>query len=481
MLYHRLRHFIFMQMDLLQKFQEHWQKQFCHLSTNNCQLLLAVSGGVDSVVLVDLVSKSGFDFEIAHCNFQLRGGESERDEIFVRSLGEKYGKEVLVTRFDTKEYAVDNKHSIQEAARELRYSWFKEIVNRWQMSDVREKSKSDNCLRTSVIYTATAHHADDNLETMLMYFFRGTGIKGLSGIEPMQKERALIRPLLPFRKVELLAYANANGLAFVEDSSNASDKYTRNFFRNQLIPQIKEVYPQVEENLLHNMERFREVAKLYRQSVQQHLKKLVEQRGAEVHIPALKWKKISPIHTLSWELIKQYGFTAAQTEEVIKLLDAGNGSYIASPSHRIIHNRNWMIISPKATETSQHILIEAGTEEVVFQEGSLQVLPIQNSSRELGIKIQNNESEAFLNLENIQFPLFLRRYQQGDYFYPLGMQKKKKISRFLIDLKLSKTEKEKVWVLESNKRIAWVVGYRIDDRFKLTAHTATALHISYLK
>jgi tRNA(Ile)-lysidine synthase len=464
-------------MDLLQKFRHHWQKQFCHLSPANCQLLLAVSGGVDSVVLVDLVAKSGFTFEIAHCNFQLRGGESERDEIFVRSLGDKYGKEVLVKRFDTKEYAADNKCSIQEAARDLRYGWFKEIVDRWQMTEDRGHNNSVICHLPSAIYTATAHHADDNLETMLMYFFRGTGIKGLSGIEPMQKKRALIRPLLPFRKAELLEYANANGLEFVEDSSNASDKYTRNFFRNQLIPQIKEVFPQVEENLLNNMERFREVAELYQQSVQQQLKKLVEQKGVEVHIPVLKWKKANPIHTISWELIKPYGFTAAQTEEVIKLLDAGNGSYIASPSHRIIHNRNWMIISPNATETAQHILIEEGQEKLVFEQGTLRVLEIQNSK----LKIQNSDSEVLLDMENIQFPLLLRRYKQGDYFYPLGMQKKKKITRFLIDQKLSKTEKEKVWVLESNKKIAWVVGYRIDNRFKLTAQTKAALHISYLK
>lgn len=209
-------------MDLLQRFQTHWHAQFCQLSTANCQLLLAVSGGVDSIVLVDLVAKSGFDFRIAHCNFQLRGEESERDEIFVRSFGEKYGKEVLVKRFDTSTYASEKKCSIQEAARDLRYAWFKEIIDSWQMTDGRNKKEPVNCHLSSNNYIVTAHHADDNIETMLMQFFRGTGIQGLIGIQPILKERELIRPLLPFRKTDLLAYASAKGLDFVEDSSNTS-------------------------------------------------------------------------------------------------------------------------------------------------------------------------------------------------------------------------------------------------------------------
>lgn len=450
-------------MDLLQKFQAHWQHTFCHLSPDNCQLLLAVSGGVDSVVLLDLVSKSGFNFQMAHCNFQLRGEESGRDEKFARSLGVKYGKEVLVKQFTTKLHASEKKVSIQEAARELRYGWFTEIVHSWQIP--------------SNPYIVTAHHADDNIETVLMHFFRGTGIRGLAGIQPMQAERSLIRPLLPFRKTELLAYANTEGLLFVEDSSNASDKYTRNYFRNQLIPQIKEVFPQVEENILHTTARIQEAAELYHQSIQFHIKKLTEKKGEEIHIPVIKWKRVTPLHTISWELIKSYGFTAAQNAEVIKLLDAGNGSYISSPSHRIIHNRKWMIISPNAAENTQHILIEAGDSNIQFEAGVLQISEIQHSK----LATHHNPCEALLDMTGIQFPLLLRKYKQGDYFYPLGMQKKKKLSRFLIDQKLSKTDKEKVWVIESNKKIIWVVGHRIDDRCKLTDRTRKLLHIAYLK
>ncbi len=454
-------------MNLPQKFRHNWQKHFCHLSPANCQLLLALSGGVDSIVLVDLIHKAGFPYQIAHCNFQLRGEESERDETFVRSLGEKYGKEVLVKRFDTQNYAAENKVSIQEAARDLRYAWFSEIVESWRSTDDNRHLSSANP------YILTAHHADDNIETLLMHFFRGTGIQGMMGIQPIVPERKLIRPLLSTRKKELLEYATAEDLSFVEDSSNASDKYTRNFFRNQLLPQIKEVFPQVEENLLNNIERFHEVAGLYRESVNLHKNKLLEQKGNEWHIPVLKWKKVRSLHTITWEIIKKFGFSAAQTEEVIKLLDADNGSYQSSSTYRIIRNRNWMIISPNLTETAQHILIEEDDQRVVFGGGSLS---IQHST----FKIQNNSNEAFLNFDEIRFPLLLRKYKAGDYFYPLGMKKKKKISRFLIDLKLSKTEKEKVWVIESDKKILWVIGYRIDDRFRITDQTQKILHLNFI-
>jgi tRNA(Ile)-lysidine synthase len=457
-------------MDLFQKFITHWQKEFNHLSSNTCQLLLAVSGGVDSVVLVDIISKAGFDFCIAHCNFQLRGEESTRDEMFVTALGKKYGKKVLVKHFDTQQYATDKKISIQEAARDLRYGWFAELVQNSPEKSSTEQQYPGN-------YIVTAHHADDNIETMLMHFFRGTGIQGLTGIQPISKQRKLIRPILPFRKKELLAYASENGLDFVEDSSNASDKYTRNFFRNQLLPQIKEVFPQVEENLLNNIDRFQDVAEIYRQSVAQHIDKLLEQKDTEWHVPVLKWKKLKPLHTITWELIKTFGFHAAQTEEVIKLLDGENGAYQSSATHRIIRNRNWMIISPNSTETAQHVLIEAGEKNIIFEKGSLVLTTAANPKSE----IRNDSAEASLNTENITFPLLLRKWKAGDYFYPLGMQKKKKISRFLIDLKLSKTEKEAVWVIESNKKILWVIGYRIDNRFRITEQTDQILHITYRK
>ena len=445
---------------LFERFQQNWKVQFNHLSTSDCHLLLAVSGGIDSIVLTDLISKAGFDFTIAHCNFQLRAEESERDEAFVRSLGEKYNEEVLVKRFNTKEYAVLSKLSIQEAARNLRYTWFQEILT------TNYKLQTINLL-------ATAHHANDNIETLLINFFRGTGISGLHGILP--KQNKILRPLLFAKRDEIETYAKENNLSWVEDSSNASEKYTRNLFRLKIIPAIKEVYPNAEDNLLHSIERFKETEILYQQAIALHKKKLIEQKANEVHIPILKLQKSEPLHSIIWEIIKDFGFNAPQVNEVKKLFIAENGSYVASASYRIIRNRNWLIIAPLQTEAAQNILIEKDEKMIVFENGILELESLLTTN----CKLQNTNSIACLDAAEIKFPLLLRKWKQGDYFYPLGMQKKKKLSKFFIDQKLSKTDKEKVWVIEMNKKITWVIGYRIDDRFKLTDKTKNVIRLAY--
>jgi len=470
-------------MSLLQRFQQHWKDTFPQIQPANSRLLLAVSGGVDSVVLTHLVAAAGFDCVIAHCNFQLRGEESERDEQFVRELAARYNKDILVKRFDTAASATAHKLSIQEAARKLRYEWFAEQIHSTKQPVTSNQQPATGAPPTSYTvhrtsYIVTAHHADDNIETVLMQFFRGTGIQGLRGIQPLQPEQALLRPLLPFRKQELLAFASEQGLGFVEDSSNASDKYTRNFFRHQLIPAIKEVFPQVEANLLQNIERMKETEILYRQSVNLHKQKLMERKGNEWHIPVLKLKQTPALQTIVWEIIKDYGFTAAQVNEVIRLLEAANGSYIASATHRIIRNRQWIILTTLQTTEAQHILIDAGIKEIVFAEGQL-VIEHKTITNNQPFPVSSSPLIAVLDAATVSFPLLLRKWKQGDYFYPLGMQKKKKLSRFFIDNKLSQTEKEKIWVIESNKKIIWIPGLRIDDRCKLTPATSKALLLTY--
>jgi len=465
-------------MNLHERFLQHLQ-QFPFIQKQQKQLV-AVSGGVDSIVLCDLMYKTAYDFVIAHCNFQLREAESERDEQFVRNLGDKYGKEVLVRRFDTKKYAAVNKVSIQVAARELRYEWFRAIVNgQWPMNKQEEKlpvHHSPFTIHHSQLstYILTAHHANDNIETTLMNFFKGTGISGLHGILPVQGK--IFRPLLFAKKEELLAYSSENNLPFVEDSSNLSDKYTRNFFRHKLFPLLKEVYPNLEDNLLHNIERFTEVEILYKQSVEQHKQKLLEVKGNEVHIPVLKLKKTNPLTTVVYEIVKDFGFTANHLPDIINLLDSETGKYVSSGSHRIIKNRSWLIISPLQTMQAANILIEATGENVTFAGGELQVKTMTNFA---DFKIPSANNAAALDVAEITFPLLLRKWKQGDYFYPLGMKKKKKVSRFLSDQKLSKTDKEKVWVVEMNKKIAWIVGQRIDDRFKIKPSSINVLIITF--
>ena len=438
------------------------------LFTTGDGLLLAVSGGLDSVVLCELCFQAGYDFVIAHCNFQLRGEESVRDEQFVQALGKKYGKQVLVKHFDTMAYAEQQKVSVQVAARDLRYAWFESAIGNQQSATDSDAPTHHSPLTTHIL---TAHHLDDNVETLLMKFFKGTGIAGLHGILP--KQGKLVRPLLFARKEELLLFAQQHQLQWVEDSSNAQDKYARNYLRHQVIPSLQQLYPEVVSNLADNINRFREAEILYQQAVEQHKKKLLEYKGEEIHIPVLKLKKTTPLHTIVYEIAKGYGFSPAQVPDIVRLLDSGSGRYVASASHRIIRNRNWLIIAPAATEVATHIIIEEKDTLIKFAAGSLQFTHENTHNSQL----PTTNSIACIDDKHLHFPLILRPWKAGDYFYPLGMQKKKKLARFLTDQKLSKTAKEQVWVMESQKRIVWVVGMRIDDRFKITDATKAVLQI----
>jgi tRNA(Ile)-lysidine synthase len=458
-------------MSLLQRFKDFIRQQ--DLFHQKDKLILAVSGGVDSVVLCELCKQAGYDFTIAHCNFQLRGKESERDEEFVRELGKKYKVEVLMETFETEKYAEENKKGIQEAARDLRYEWFFSLVGNRQYAMGKEKQEMENATHHSrfTIHILTAHHADDNIETVMMNFFRGTGLHGLEGI-PLAHQY-IRRPLLPFWKEELIQFAKENKLEFVEDSSNQSVKYTRNLFRNEVIPLISKVYPQVKTNLQDNINRFSEIQKLYQISVKEIKKKLCKVKNDEVHIPV---KQLMSYHNraLIFEIISDHRFTEKQVDEVIKLAEAETGKFIQSPSgpHRIIKFRNWFIISNDQSVDAEIIIIEEGTEEVKIENGKLKMEIIANC------QLPTANSVACLDADEITFPLIFRKWKQGDYFYPLGMKKKKKLARFFIDQKLSKTEREKTWVIEMNKKIVWVLGMRIDDRFRITEKTKKILKIS---
>lgn len=440
-------------MNLLSQFQKSVHIQ--NLFSQKDKLLIGVSGGVDSVVLCELCRLSGYDFIIAHCNFQLRGDESNRDEQFVRALGLKYGVDTYVRGFDAKNYAEENRISVQEAAREIRYDYFRLLIAENKYAK----------------YLLTAHHADDNTETLLMNFFRGTGLHGLTGIPVLAGY--IRRPLLNFSKGELLDFASENNLEFVEDSSNQSSKYTRNYLRNEIIPAISKVYPQVKENLQDNINRFKEIEKLYQFSVNELKKRLCKRNGNEIYIPFRQLMAYTN-RALIYEIISDYGFHEKQVDEVVKLSESDSGKYIQAPegNYRIIKHRSWFIISPLSSAEIENIVIEKGDKEIQFSLGNLRVEEI------LSPKSPGSGMEVSLNANTIEYPLLLRKWKTGDYFYPLGMKKKKKLNRFLIDLKLSAPEKDKIWVIESNQRIVWVVGYRIDDRFKLTDNTKTVLQLS---
>lgn len=447
---------------LLQRFHHHLKSQFPFIISPQ-KILLAVSGGIDSVVMMNLFSAAEFDFIIAHCNFQLREEESIKDELFVRELAKKYNKEILVKRFNTNQYAADNKISTQEAARELRYGWFDEILNANRGS-------------STVNYLSTAHTADDNIETMLMFLFRGTGIHGLTGITPFDKKRKIIRPLLFAGRKDITDYAAENNINWVEDSSNATIKYTRNFLRHSVIAHVEQYFPMAKENLLENIRKFKEIEQLYNQAIEQHKKKLLEYKENEIHIPVLKLQQLKPLDSILWEIIKEFNFNTHQVNEIKKLFTADNSSYVQSSTHRIIKNRNRLIIAPNKNEASEFILIEENDKQVKFKNGVL----IFEKLSAAHYKLSSTKTIAQLDAKQIEFPLILRKWKQGDYFYPLGMKKKKKLSRFFIDEKLSATDKENTWIIEMNKKIIWVICYRIDDRFKIADSTNEVLKINFV-
>lgn len=452
---------------MLARFQQHWHLCFSGLQKPGRPFLLAMSGGADSTVLAILLQSLGVEFKVAHVNYQLRGEESYRDENFVVSFCKKHSIGYWIKRVDTLQYKNETGLSTQVAARNIRYEWFDQLRN-------EHAELADS-------WIITAHHANDAIETSAMHFFRGTGLEGLKGIVAVHADKKIIRPLLPFFKEEIESFAGSHSIEFVKDSSNDTDDYTRNYFRNQLLPSVEKVFPRVEQNLLANLTRFNEASILYKQAVEVHLKKLLHWKGSECHVPVVLWQKANPLHTITWEIISPFLFSADQIPEVIKLLTAENSSYIQSATHRIIKNRKWMIIAPIANETAVNIVIDKPG--IIQFSGGILDLSFRNELVEpldSGITTANDGRVVeFLDATEVRFPLLLRKWKAGDYFYPLGMVKKKKLSKFLMDIKLSKTEKEKVWILESDNKIIAVLGKRIDHRFRCVATTQKQLAIAF--
>lgn len=431
--------------NMVAEFSQYIEEQKLFSPTDH--LLIAISGGVDSVVLTELCHRQGNPIALAHCNFGLRGEESDRDEQFVRKLAEQKNLPLHVIHFDTRKIAGEIHASIEETARKLRYEWFHQLL----------KSHGYDKL-------LTAHHADDNIETVLMHLFRGTGIRGLRGMLPVQGRH--IRPLLALSRSGIEAWARKEGLAFVEDSSNQDTAFTRNFFRHEVLPLIRKKFPGAEANILNTITHLRDAESLYEQSLARQLKRLVHKKGKEIHVPVALLKKMEARRTLLWEIVRHYGFQSSQLDDLLHLLEAVPGKYVPSSTHRLIQHREWLVLAPVAAQEANMILVE-GEGRIDFETGVLDVKSLDTRSWTLVYNPHTGQArEIQVEKSLLPFPWVLRRWKAGDYFYPEGMnRKKKKVSRFLIDQKLSKTEKERVWVLETEKKIVWVVGYRKDDRF----------------
>lgn len=369
-------------------------------------------------------------------------------------------------------YAEDRKLSVQEAAREIRYNWLRELLLTLDRERKAGAHKGDPGTRGYRLLTA--HHLDDNIETVLMNFFKGTGIAGMRGMLPATD--AVARPLLFARKAELEDFARSMRLDWVEDSSNRESKYSRNFLRLNIIPEIEKLYPRLSESMEAHISRFRAMEQFVDAAVAGKLKKWLVEKNGEVYAPVNRLKQEPGVETLLFSLIVPYGFSPAQVEAVKHLLDADTGSQVASSTHRIFRNRAWLVIAPVAIDRPQITLIESLPVTVRVGNGFIDIDAITGPLSEEALKTPHVH---YLDAGDISMPLLARPWKRGDYFYPLGMRKKKKLARFFIDAKMSQTEKEKQWVLESGQRILLIAGQRIDDRFKIQPASHQVLRVRF--
>ena len=469
----------------LETFKAYWDTAFPDIRLKRSHFILAVSGGVDSIVLAHLMHTLGAKCTIAHVNFQLRGEESKRDEQFVSDFANQLNIPIKVHTCETEKYAQTYKMGIQQAAREIRYAWFGALmqeINATENNTPIISDPSNLSPKPKPVYLLTAHHANDQVETILMQLFRGTGIHGLTGIPERRIDVLNIaRPLLSFSKDEIKAYANQNGLSYVEDSSNEKDDYTRNFIRNKLIPEMAEIFPMVNENIIATSKKVKEAELIVVETVNSFWKKGLKLKKGIPSIPVAYWHKVNDNATYTWGLIKNYGFKPQQIEEVHKILDASKGAYIASATYKLIQWEGHIQIVPIASEktytTINSMVMDAtnfSDKTVSFANGSLDFELISNSDN---LAIDKDPKFAYLAADKLEWPLLLRTWEPSDYFYPLGMRKKKKLNHFLGSLKLSPVHKAKQAVLCTGDKLVWVVGKRIDDRFKVVASTQKVLKI----
>lgn len=419
---------------------------------NGKKLLLAVSGGIDSMVLVDVFKQLGYNISIAHCNFGLRAEESNGDENFVRSIASVNNIEIFVNNFNTKSYSSLNKVSIQIAARELRYTWFTKLMDEHGFD-----------------YLLTAHHLDDSAETFLINFTRGTGIEGLLGIP--QQNGKIIRPLLPFTRSEIEGYAKDNNIQWREDSSNASDKYLRNKLRHHVLPLLKELNPSFAQSFTQTLENLQQVHALANDAAKMVYNHVVNEDGNRKNIALDSLLRYDNYKAYLFSWLQPYGFTA--WDDIYALVTAQAGKFVTSASHRLLKDRELLILEPIKSTPGDTFEINLGIENTT--------LPIELKLDLVQDRIENpTKNILFVDKELIKFPLFVRKWQGGDYFYPLGMNgQRKKVSKFFKDEKMSLTEKEDTWLLCSDDDIVWVVGHRADHRFKVTTQTTQILKIEF--
>jgi tRNA(Ile)-lysidine synthase len=418
------------------------------------RILLAVSGGIDSMVMADLFLRSGYKTGIAHCNFSLRAKESDKDEELVRIYSYSHNIPFFSIRFETKLYAKKNGISVQMAARELRYKWFEEI---------RKENKYD--------YIAVAHNLNDNIETLIINLTRGTGLAGLSGMRIVNNR--IIRPLLFASRQDIIDYSTRHHIRYREDQSNADTRYTRNKIRHLVVPVLKEINPSIETTLYETAERFAGINEIVTEYIQNLRDRISDQSEEFITFNISLLREHLHNMAIIYELFKPYGINNSQLKDLIKVINGKTGSKIFTETHRIIKNRKEIIVAQeeKKNETSYCIVTISDLKNVP---GIEKAEYVKITSK---FEILKDAFVACIDSEKLLFPLIIRKWKAGDYFYPIGMNQRKKLSDYFIDKKYSIPDKENKLVIESGGKIVWIIGDRLDNRFKITTSTKKALII----
>lgn len=436
---------------MLDTLKKHIAHQFPFLG--NKKLLLATSGGLDSMVMAHLFHQLDYTIALAHCNFQLRGLESFGDQKFVQEYADANDIPVFITQFDTQAFANDYKLSTQVAARDLRYNWFYELL---------ETEDFD--------YVLTAHHADDNIETFLINLSRGTGLDGLTGIPA--ENGSVIRPLLLFSREEITNYAKENKIEWREDSSNASNKYVRNKIRHDLVPLLKELNPHFMASFQKTQTYLQESAAMVEDASIMVYQQVVRQEEDQMYFNLSQLKRLPNYKSYLYQWLHEFGFSA--WDDVYDLADSQSGKQIFSPEFRLLKDRDFLILSPINLEfDQQEYFIEKEVQDVK--------IPLNLSFCKVDDISVSSNTAIFVDEDALEFPLVLRKWKEGDNFQPLGMDgKTKKLSKFFKDEKFSLFDKENCWILCSGESIVWIVGHRQDERFKVNSATKQILKIDLL-
>lgn len=419
------------------------------------KVLLAISGGIDSMAMVHLFQQANFNFSIAHCNFQLRGKDSDEDQLLVEEMANSYLSPFYLKSFETEEYAKKHGISIQMSARYLRRSWFDELV----------KNEGFDVI-------ATAHHLNDSLETVLFNLAKGTGISGLKGILP--KKEKYIRPMMFASREMILKFVQANNIIWREDISNSSIKYHRNLLRLKVVPELKKINPNLEETFSQSLEKIAASERIYRRVINRQKELLLEKTGEGVRIEKDRLKSIEEVRIILFEILEEYGFNYHQVKDILLVLNRQPGKSFYSHRYQLVVDRQYLFISKIKKDKKCEVFIEHNTEKIDVFNNQLTFEKVDTEN----VIFNKNKNIVFLDFEKLEFPLTIRKWKHGDRFQPLGMKHKKKLSDFMIDEKIPLNLKEQVLALISGDNLVWIIGHRIDDRYKITRQTRKAYKIS---